>query len=51
MVEAVSWLDATFGITRQKPVDVAPRGLWIMLLLAALVALARPMASLLPRVS
>ncbi len=50
MVEAISWLDATFGISRPGPADVARRGPWIMLMLAALVALARPLASLLPRV-
>lgn len=49
--EAVSWLDATFGTARPGPVDVAPRGPWIMLLLGALVALGRPLASLLPRVA
>jgi len=50
MVEVVSWLDGTFGIARSAPVDVAARGPWIMLLLAGLVGLARPLTSLLPKV-
>ncbi len=44
--EARDWLDATFGRTSTGPV-VQP-GLWILLLLAGIVALFRPVARLLP---
>ncbi|WGV17054.1 alpha/beta hydrolase [Fuscovulum ytuae] len=45
--EAVEWLNATFGL--QEKAEPAPRGLWIMLLLVAMAALAWPMARLLPK--
>jgi hypothetical protein len=44
--EARDWLDATFGRDSAGPV-VAP-GLWILLLLAGIVVLFRPLAGLLP---
>jgi hypothetical protein len=44
--EARGWLDATFGRTSVGPV-VMP-GLWILLLLAGIVVLFRPLAALLP---
>ncbi|ABM62391.1 alpha/beta hydrolase [Halorhodospira halophila] len=47
--EAVSWLDQAFG--RDSERWVAARGPWVALLLAAVIALARPGARLLPRVS
>ena len=50
MLEALQWLDLTFGIVRAGTPEVAERGPWILLLLAALVVLARPMSALLPRV-
>ena len=45
-VEAVDWLNATFGLSVQA--DPPPRGLWIMTLLLALAALAWPLARALP---
>jgi len=47
LVEARDWLDATFGRTSLGPV-VKP-GLWILLLLAGIVLLFRPLATLLPQ--
>jgi hypothetical protein len=45
--EAVEWLDQAFGRTpRAEPL---PRGRWVALLLAAIVALGWPLAALLPR--
>ncbi|SEA44746.1 alpha/beta fold hydrolase [Rubrimonas cliftonensis] len=45
--EAVAWLDAAFDRERASP-PVSPRGPWILLMLGALVALAWPLAALLP---
>lgn len=45
--EARDWLNAAFGRTEAPP--VAPRGGWTALLLVAVVALAWPLAGLLPR--
>lgn len=45
--EARGWLDATFG--RQSAAPVVKPGLWILLLLAGVVALFRPLVGLLPR--
>lgn len=44
--EAVAWLNAAFGM--QGMADPTPRGLWIMVLLAATAALAWPLARVLP---
>ncbi|MEE4360279.1 MAG: alpha/beta fold hydrolase [Pseudomonadales bacterium] len=44
---ARDWLDAAFGRSSSGP--VAARGLWIMLLLVAVIALAWPLSALLPR--
>jgi len=49
--EALAWLDASFRIERRATPRIDPRGPWIMLLFAGVVALARPCATLLPRVS
>ena len=51
MEEALDWLDATFAIQRTEPPVLEPRGLWILLLFAGVVALARPLSALLPRVA
>lgn len=51
MAEALAWLDAATGITRATPPALDRSGPWIALLLAALVALVRPLSGLLPRVS
>jgi pimeloyl-ACP methyl ester carboxylesterase len=49
--EAADWLDATFA--RPSPPDWLPghRGLWFALLIAGIIALARPVAELLPVVT
>ncbi len=44
--EAQAWLDAAFG--RTTPLTPAPVGPWLALLMASLVALAWPLAALLP---
>lgn len=49
--EALDWLDRTFGATRPAPPILDQRGPWIMLLIAAVVALASPAAALLPRLA
>jgi pimeloyl-ACP methyl ester carboxylesterase len=49
--EAVAWLDQTFAVERPATVVQGGRGPWILLLLAAVVALAWPLAALLPRVA
>jgi dienelactone hydrolase len=51
MVEAVSWLDAVFGIARVEPAGIVGRGPWILLLIAGIVALGHPLSTLLPKVS
>ncbi|MCW6512699.1 alpha/beta hydrolase [Lichenifustis flavocetrariae] len=50
MREALMWLDAVFGTPRAVPV-LDQRGPWIMLLIAAVVILARPLSALLPRLA
>ncbi len=50
MREAATWLDQTFTIARPTPLQLDGRGPWILLLIAAVVALARPLSQLLPRV-
>jgi len=51
MAEALAWLDATFGVTRTSAPYLDARGSWILLLLAGIVVLARPLSSLLPVVA
>lgn len=51
MRESLMSLDAGFGIIRAVPLVLDARGPWIMLLLAASVALARPYSTLLPRLA
>lgn len=51
MGEALGWADATFGISRTDAPRLDGRGPWIMLLLAGVVLLARPLSALLPVVS
>ena len=51
MREALAWLDATFGIVRTRPPALDDRGPWIMLLLGAVVLLARPLSACLPRLA
>jgi hypothetical protein len=46
LVEAQAWLDAAFG--REEPPSPARIGPWLALLMASLVALAWPLAALLP---
>ena len=50
MKEALDWLDESFGTRRSQPPVIDSRGPWILLLLGAVVLLARPLATLLPRV-
>jgi pimeloyl-ACP methyl ester carboxylesterase len=51
MAEALAWLDATFGTTRTAAPYLDARGPWILLLLAGIVALGRPLSTLLPEVA
>jgi hypothetical protein len=51
MAEALAWLDATFAVTRTAPPYLDARGPWIVLLLAGIVGLGRPLAALLPAVA
>jgi pimeloyl-ACP methyl ester carboxylesterase len=51
MAEALQWLDATFGVVRTGTPYLDARGPWIVLLLAGIVGLARPLSTLLPVVS
>ena len=51
MAEALAWLDATFAVTRTAPPYLDARGPWIVLLLAGIVGLGRPLATLLPAVA
>lgn len=51
MREALGWLDQTFGTVRTAPPVLDGRGPWILLLVAAVVLLARPLSALLPRVA
>lgn len=47
--ETIAWMNAAFDVSRSGPID--RRGKWVGLLLLGLVLLARPAASLLPRVA
>ncbi len=49
--EALDWLDQAFGTQRSAPIVLSARGPWIMLLIASVVALAAPLARLLPRIA
>jgi pimeloyl-ACP methyl ester carboxylesterase len=51
MREALAWLDQSFGITRVGPPALDRRGPWILLLLAGVVLLAKPLSSFLPRIA
>lgn len=51
MAEALAWLDATFGVTRTAAPYLDARGPWIVLLLAGIVVLGRPLSTLLPVVA
>jgi hypothetical protein len=51
MAEALAWLDATFGVARTGAPYLDARGPWIVLLLAGIVGLARPLSTLLPVVT
>jgi pimeloyl-ACP methyl ester carboxylesterase len=51
MREALAWLDHSFGMTRTSPPLLDPRGPWILLLVAGVVLLARPLSQFLPRVA
>ncbi len=51
MAEALGWLDAVFGIDRGDGAPLDRRGPWILLLLAGVVLLARPLSRLLPVVT
>ena len=49
--EAVDWLDTSFGIERPGGPVIVAQGPWILLLLAGVVVLARPLTRLLPRIA
>ncbi len=49
--EAIAWVDATFGTVRSAPFAIASRGPWILLLVGAVVMLARPLSNALPRIA
>jgi pimeloyl-ACP methyl ester carboxylesterase len=51
MREAIGWLDASFGNIRTTRPALDARGPWIILLVAGIVLLARPLSMLLPRVA
>jgi len=51
MREAVDWLDQSFGVARPAAPVLDGRGPWILLLVAGVVLLARPLSTLLPRVA
>ena len=51
MAAALAWLDASFGVVRLDHPYLDDRGPWILLLLAGIVVLARPLSRLLPVVS
>jgi dienelactone hydrolase len=48
MRQALAWLDQTFGVTRSAPPYLDARGPWIVLLMAGIVTLMRPLSALLP---
>ncbi len=51
MREALGWLDRSFGTVRTMPPVLDDRGPWILLLVAAVVLLALPLSTCLPRVA
>jgi dienelactone hydrolase len=51
MAEAQAWLDAAFAVSRTGPPALDGRGPWVLLLLAGIVALGRPLSRLLPVVA
>ena len=51
MREALDWLDRSFGTVRTVPPTLDDRGPWILLLIAAVVLLALPLSTCLPRVA
>jgi dienelactone hydrolase len=51
MREALDWLDRSFGTVRTQPPWLDHRGPWILLLVAGVVMLARPLTALLPRLA
>jgi pimeloyl-ACP methyl ester carboxylesterase len=51
MRESLLWLDASFGYSRPDTPVLDTRGPWIMLLIAGIVTLARPLSTFLPRVA
>ncbi len=51
MREALGWLDQSFGTVRTTPPALDDRGPWILLLIAAVVLLASPLSTYLPRVA
>lgn len=48
--EAIQWVDQSFGQVRTEALTVPTRGPWILLLLFAIVVIARILSPLLPRV-
>jgi dienelactone hydrolase len=48
MRESLAWLDQTFGVVRTAPPALDSRGPWILVLIAGVVGLARPLSTLLP---
>ena len=50
MREALDWLDQSFSTVRTVPPTLDDRGPWILLLIAAVVLLALPLSTCLPRV-
>lgn len=51
MREALAWLDASFGVVRPVAPYLDARGGWLLLLLAGIALLARPVARFLPIVT
>lgn len=51
LAAALDWLDRSFGVQRPTPPVIDRRGIWILLLLAAVVALAGALARMLPVVA
>ncbi len=51
MQQSLAWLDQTFAITRTTLPLTDQRGPWILLLIAGVVLLARPLSAFLPRLA
>jgi alpha-beta hydrolase superfamily lysophospholipase len=51
MRESLNWLDQAFATIRTAPPILDARGPWILLLIAGVVLLGRPLAALMPRVA